>query len=333
MLAVAILAAVTGPHLANLAAASTAACTAHGDCASAIAGLLAHDAKLRLWLGAVVLIAPCVVGVFWGAPLVARELETGTHRLAWTQSVTRGRWMWAKLAVVGTASVAVVGLLSLTVTLWAHPLDRVDTTLWTYFDQRDIVPPAYAAFAFALGVTAGVLIRRTVPAMAATLVGYVGARLAMTYVIRPALISPEHTTAPLRAASGLGFTTGPGGGPLTFVASAPSIPNAWVYSTSLADRTGHTVATHVLQRFLQIHCPTLPQPPGAVASGARRVVGNPDVAFNACVSRLAANFHLLVSAQPASRYWPFQWYETGIFLAAAAALAVFSHWWTRHRLA
>ena len=68
---------------------------------------------------------PPLLGIFWGAPLVARELEAGTHRLVWTQSVTRTRWLAVKLGVIGLAGMAVTGLVSLMVTWWAHPLDRV----------------------------------------------------------------------------------------------------------------------------------------------------------------------------------------------------------------
>jgi hypothetical protein len=58
-----------------------------------------------------------LVGALWGAPLIAAELSAGTHRLAWTQSVTRTRWLLSKLLVAGGATVAVIGLLSLMVTL------------------------------------------------------------------------------------------------------------------------------------------------------------------------------------------------------------------------
>jgi hypothetical protein len=76
------------------------------------------------------------------------------------------------------------------------------------FDQRGIVTIGYAAFAFVLGVTAGVLIRRTLPAMA-TLGAFVAARLAMTYWVRPHLIAPDHTRMALRSAADLSFEPGP----------------------------------------------------------------------------------------------------------------------------
>ena len=63
-------------------------------------------------------------------------------------------------------------------------------SLYTTFDQRGIVPIGYAAFAFALGVLAGVLIRRVVPAMATTLVGFVAIRLLFDHFVRPKLITP-----------------------------------------------------------------------------------------------------------------------------------------------
>ncbi len=130
----------------------------------------------------VLLVLPALIGVFWGAPLVARELETGTFRLAWTQGVTRQRWLAVKLTLAGLASMAVAGLLSLILTWWFSPIDRVQLNQLTpaMFGVRGITPIGYAAFAFALGVTAGAFIRRTIPAMAATIVVFTGVRLAFT---------------------------------------------------------------------------------------------------------------------------------------------------------
>jgi hypothetical protein len=132
----------------------------------------------------IVLVIPALIGLFWGAPLAARELETGAFRLAWTQSVTRGRWLAVKLALVGLCSVAVAGLLSLMVTWWSSPLDRTYASQFIAFSERGIAPIGYAAFGFVLGVTVGLLIRRTVPAMAATVIPYIGARAAVT-ALRP----------------------------------------------------------------------------------------------------------------------------------------------------
>jgi hypothetical protein len=190
LVAVAIVAAITGLHLVNLYDTNVATCAAHGDCSAATTALLRNDTSLRTWLDVLVVVVPGIMGIFWGAPLVAREIEAGTFRLAWTQSVTRTRWLAVKLGVIGLAGMAVAGLLSLIVTSWCSPLDRVNMNQFGSFDQRDIVPIGYAAFAFALGVTAGILIRRTLPAMATTLVAFVTARLALIHWIRSRLIAP-----------------------------------------------------------------------------------------------------------------------------------------------
>jgi ABC-type transport system involved in multi-copper enzyme maturation permease subunit len=82
------------------------------------------DSTLRLWLSVLVVVVPCILGVFWGAPLVARELESGSFRLAWTQDVSRVRWLTARLAVSRLAAMAVAGLASWLVTWWASPCDQ-----------------------------------------------------------------------------------------------------------------------------------------------------------------------------------------------------------------
>lgn len=85
---VAVALAVTGPHLVSLYNASVATCAARGDCPAASIAFLRNGGTLRTWLGVLTVVLPGVIGIFWGAPLVARELEAGTFRLAWTQSVT-----------------------------------------------------------------------------------------------------------------------------------------------------------------------------------------------------------------------------------------------------
>ena len=279
------------------------------------------------------MVIPGIIGIFWGAPLVARELETGTFRLAWTQSVTRTRWLAVKLGVVGVASMAVAGLLSLLVTWWASPLDRAGMDAFKTFDQRDIVPIGYAAFAFALGVTAGILIRRTLPAMAATLAAFVGARLAMTHWIRPSLIAPAHLTMALDPTT-MGYGSGSTPGPATLIPNPPNLPNAWLYSTRIVDSAGHALTP----LYLASACPNVGGP--GQAGGSPPVSGNStkDVpaaaqqALHHCVTRIGGTFHEIVTYQPANRYWTYQWYELAIFLAAAVILTGACFWWTRRHL-
>ncbi|HEX3839858.1 MAG TPA: hypothetical protein VHU85_03595 [Acidimicrobiales bacterium] len=329
---VAVLLAVTGPHLVHLYDSTVATCQAHGDCSTVTNAFLANDSTLRTWLNILLIVIPGLIGIFWGAPLVAREIETGTYRLAWTQSVTRTRWLAVKLGAIGLATMAVAGLLSLMVTWWSSPLDRAHVDPFGTFDQRDIVVIGYAAFAFALGVTAGLLIRRTVPAMATTLVGFAAVRVAFTFWVRPHLMTPvTHTLALDPANMGYGSSNG---GPATLQPNPPDIPNAWVYSTQIVDKAGHALTPS----FLASTCPQLsvPGPAGGgpslrgashlpVPSGAQQVLQD-------CVTKVGATFHEAVVYQPGSRYWAFQGYELAIYLGAALILGGVCFWWLRRRI-
>jgi ABC-type transport system involved in multi-copper enzyme maturation permease subunit len=114
-------------------------------------------------------IAPLLIGIFWGAPLLARELERGTHRLAWTQSVTRQRWLLSKLGGLSLV-VTVAGLaLGLMVSAWvaANDADRFgDAAL---FGGSGVAVGAWWLFAFLLGSAAGGMLRRLLPTLALTI--------------------------------------------------------------------------------------------------------------------------------------------------------------------
>ena len=215
------------------------------------------------------------------------------------------------------------------VTWWSAPMDQANANRFSagLFGERNITPLGYAAFAFALGVTFGVLIRRALPAMAATIGVFLGVRLAFTYLVRQHLIAPRHLTTTLSAVTqGFGNSNG---GPDSLFLGAPNLPNAWIYSTRAVDASGHAPTPQVLSSA----CPQLAQPSGppGLPSGARQVQASASAhdALQTCVTKLSATYHGVVTYQPASRYWLFQCYETGIFLAAALALAGFCIYWLR----
>lgn len=190
LLVAAVVLVLSGPHLAHLYHVDVSSCRGQGDCSSVISTFLRTDRPVQELVNALAMVTPGIVGVFWGAPLVARELESGTYRLAWSQSVTRARWLTAKLGVVGLAGMLTAGLFSLAATWWSSPLDRANMTRYVSFDQRDIVPVGYAALAFVLGVAIGVVVRRAIPAMAASLAGFVFVRLSFAHWARPYLVKP-----------------------------------------------------------------------------------------------------------------------------------------------
>lgn len=179
---------VTGPGLADEYSTGIAACGS--DCGDFVKAFFTDHQGEFLAVTAVALVLPALIGLFLGAPLITRELESGTHRLVWTQSVTRTRWLAVKLGLVGAAAVAAAGLGSLGVDWWSGPIDksagddfaRMEPLL---FAARGIVPIGYAAFAFAVGATVGLLIRRTLPAMAATLAVFLVVQIAMPTLVRP----------------------------------------------------------------------------------------------------------------------------------------------------
>jgi hypothetical protein len=334
LIVIAVVTALTGPHLVHLYDTTVATCGTHGDCSTATTVFLANDSSLHTWLGILVVVVPGMIGFFWGAPLVARELEAGTHRLVWTQSVTRTRWLAVKFAVICLAGMILAGVLSLLVSWWASPLDRAKGTLYSTFDQRDIVPIGYAVFALALGVTAGLLIRRTVPAMAATLVAFVATVLAVAHWIRPHLIAPMTQVFGLNpATTGFGSANG---GPFTLIPNLPNLPNSWIYSAQFVDKAGHGLsASYVASACRALVVGAQAVGGGPAAAGHVSKVPTPAGAqaqLQACFAKVGATFHQVVTYQPSSRYWTFQCYELGIYLGAALVLVGICTWWIRHRL-
>jgi hypothetical protein len=313
---IAVLFAVSGVRLAHIydhAANSGSACPTVGPCIQNVINVGILDQLLRL-VGTALVAVPALIGAFWGAPLISREYEQGTHRLVWAQSVTRTRWLAVKLALVGSAGVAATGLLSLMVTWWSRPIDRANPNQYgaALFGERNITPLGYAAFAIALGVTIGFLIRRTLPAMATTVGVFFGVRIAFTSVVRQHLLPPEHITQPLRTVV-QGFAQ-KNNGPIK-LSTGIDIPNAWVYSTRVVDGSGHPLTGAVVTNS----CPDLLRPFSGQAT------------LQACATKLGATYHGIITYQPASRYWPMQWCETGSFLAAALVLAAFCFYRIRRR--
>jgi hypothetical protein len=311
--AFAILLAATGPHLAALYAASGIGSCHGGSCgqlASTFLSQLEAPYPLLYLLGVVViLLVPAVIGIFWGAPLVAREFETGTDQLAWTQSVTRTRWLAVKLALTGLAAMAVTEGLSLMQAWWAAPIGRavgrggtgtgIAKDRWSslVFPTHGITPLGYAAFAFALGVTAGALIRRTVPAMAVTLAIFAALQLAMPLWIRPNLFTPHHTTTTTTGRD-ISFDNDPQGNFRLTTGSLPGQPGAWILSSGAVNAAGNPVGT---------------------APACKQAVQSSESSGLDCLA--SHGIREAITYQPASRYWRFQWTETAIYLALALALA------------
>jgi ABC-type transport system involved in multi-copper enzyme maturation permease subunit len=329
LVAVALFCALTGPHLFHMYDALKT-CKKKGDCQSITHSVLNGYNKFFPFVQSLSLIFPVLVGMFWGAPLVARELEAGTYRLAWTQGVTRKRWLLTKLAVVGAASMLAAGLMSLTLTWWASPLDTLNASRFSsvVFDTSYITPIGYAAFAFALGVTAGVLWRRTVPAMATTIAVFIAVRIPFFRFVRPHLLAPVTRIVSLKNRGNMGFERTPNG--VSFVVGEKNIPNALGFSTSVVNKHGGGVT----QQWLRDNCRSLLQLGSPNTSkGVKVTTGIRPKAFTECIDKIATTFHEVLLYQPANRFWTFQWIEMAIYIVAAVLLGALSYWWVRRRIA
>jgi hypothetical protein len=318
LFAIALILVVTGPHLAGLYAASAITGCHGGTCASAANTFLSRLAVTspypivyELGIG-LILAAPAVIGIFWGAPLIARELENRTFALAWTQSITRNRWLVVKLALTGLAAMAVTEVLSLIYAWWADPIAKAiglggsaavfssGRLSLVIFASSGITPLGYAAFGFALGTATGALIRRAVPAMAVTLVIFAAAQVAMPLWIRPHLIPADRTVA-----GGPSFveTAAVSLGNLT-ATQVPGQPGAWIIASGAINTAGQPVST--------VPALCVPPPPAKPPNPGQ------------CMA--SRGIREAITYQPVSRYWPFQWIETGIFLTIALALAGICFW-------
>ncbi|MET8407674.1 ABC transporter permease [Streptomyces sp. NPDC005195] len=149
--------------------AELARCAHHGDCH--FTAVLSYGDTMR-WTGLALCFSFCAVAAWAGASLIARELESGTAQLAWTQSVTPVRWLTAKLAVPALA-LALGGavLVPLFRWSWSNNPDRLDDG-WSGFSTFVALGPAtvaYALCALAVGALAGLLLGRALPALGVTL--------------------------------------------------------------------------------------------------------------------------------------------------------------------
>jgi ABC-2 family transporter protein len=169
-------------------------------------------------------ILPGLLGVFIGAPLVAREIEDGTWRLAWSQGITRSTWMRGQVA--GTVAIIALSaaIFTAVLTWWLVPVDYVNGRFVNNgYDFYGVIPLAWALLAFAAGVLAGTLTRRVVPAMAATFLGYLAERIPVEYLWRPRYL-------PAVKLWGVGPTD-----------SDPLSANAWVFGQDMVAPHSHTV--------------------------------------------------------------------------------------------
>jgi hypothetical protein len=265
---------ITGSHLTD----TLNSCRARSACS--LGGLFQNYNAMNIIVDVTVL-APLMVGLFWGATFIGRELETGTAALVWTQSVPKRTWIRNKLFTLFGLAALAGGAVSGLVTWWSKVHNTVVESRFAglQFDIQGVVPIAYTIFAAALGLVASVLWRRTLPAMATTVGAFIGVRLLIELVARPHYMTPA----------------------VNFAAFGPP-PSIEFGSLTISQ----DVALHG-----QVLSGPIRLPESCAAFGTREQT-------SACMHGLGYQFR--TSYQPANRYWQFQWIETGIFVALAAIL-------------
>jgi hypothetical protein len=261
-------------------------------------------------------IVPALIGAFAGASVLARELETGTFRFAWTQGFGRWRWALAKLTALA-AVLAAAGYAFSVVLSWAYqPYTGADNqNLGLYgdsplvgtFSLREVTFPAWTLAAFAIAALLGMLIRRVVPAIVATLAVYAGLAIATAALLR------EHYLAPL-------------------VTTSQNLPGtAWIIGQWWTKDGRFAFAGNPPDNLVNQFCNFAQSGPagkGGAAGGGPSSPGNP---LAQCLG--PHGYTLWTSYQPATRFWPFQWIEGGWLLVLSALLIAATIWLVQRRAA
>ena len=246
--------------------------------------------------GLLLALAPALLGAFVGAPVLAREMETGTFRYAWTQGFGRWRWTLGKLVPLAVAVTAAAGAFSVLLSWYYQPyfatgnqalgLPEMTPFFPGVFDLRGVGLAAWTLATFAIGVLAGMGIRRVVPAIVATLAAYAALAFAAAEFLR------QHYLSPL-------------------VTSSPNVPgSAWIMSQWWTKGGKFAFAGGPPDSLVSRFCSALPSGPG----GFKPTEGS----FAQCLAQ--HGYTQWTSYQPASRFWPFQWIESGWLFALSALL-------------
>lgn len=252
-----------------------------------------------LFLGAFL---PALVGTFVGAPLLAREFEHGTWRLVFSQSVSRTRWLLTKLALVGSGVIVLAVAFATLFTWWRVPLDEIGGRLRaTAFIIAAPSLTASALFAFAAGVFAGALLRRTIVAMAATLATFLAIRLPLEEYARPHYQTPLVRITDPQLGPDIGWRQ----------------DTDWIVHNGWVNGAGHQLSD------------------SEEAAIIRQVYGGSDALYSsdARVESFMLDHGLrhYTEYHPDSSFWTFQAIESAWFLGLAAVLLTAAIWMVRRR--
>ncbi len=259
-------------------------------------------------------LVPVVIGMFAGAPLLAREYADGTSHFAWVQGAGRTRQVLTKILLIGLAVLVAAAIIGWLVQWSAGPVvaRSLDFDRWhpALFNSSPLTLAALAGLFFAVGLLAGVVIRRPVPAMAVT------AAAAITFLIASYNrlhywllgLGLRQTADPaLGQRASVGISTGHGSLVNLHEAARPRVPGpigSWLDQGWYTGPDGRQLSQAAAGR-LQYHA--------------------------GLMARRHDNFW--VSYQPRGRYLLFQSAQGGAELLVAILLGVLAVWLIRRRRA
>jgi len=243
-----------------------------------------------------------------GVPLAAaallaiptlQELERGTHRLAWTQSISRRRWSLSRLGFAAGIATLVAAVWVAAAIGWRSSILRGPERNFAQstFELSPAVLVGYALFAVALALAAAVVVRRLIPVLALLAVGFIGTRVFTTFVLRPRYRHPiEETVA---AANDTG--------PFT------PLEDRWVLDESFLASTGERISWERVNQLCAV----------------RADDQNFEASFQQCLVDNDLRYYR--AYHPIDRFDQFQLIEAAIYLGLAAALFALAYWWLTRR--
>ena len=253
---------------------------------------------------------PILVGLFLGSPLIAREYEEGTNKLAWTQSVSRRKWLTVKLLWAISFALIYGILLALLVTWWSRTLNTLNDFRFIqgHFETQGLMPVAYTVFFTAIGFMTGTWFRKTMIGFAVTFGIFVLCMASFANWIRPHYMTPATVTSSM----------GPG-------AINERIPiGAWVLNRDIVDKNGKVFNSFDIKN-MPAQCQQLTLdikvPNGSHVAKVKAAGGDP---VDDCLNN--AGFHQMARYQPSYRYWDFQRIEAGIYLGMTAVAVGITYW-------
>ncbi|MFI2260931.1 transporter [Streptomyces tubercidicus] len=263
-------------------------------CSRSATGMpLTLDIEPLQYLGALNIVLPVIIGVFWGAPLLGRDRELGTHRLVLVQGASRGQWFASRFALAAATTIALSGLLAGVFAWWWQPAaDRSYGLFWYETTALSGSGPrvvAAALFGLAAGTLLGLLARRVLAAMGLTLLATGAMSLLLLWMHWARLLVPPHTYV----------SAG--------IAPKPLMGEKWSTGT-------YGLITGSGRHDDVMNC--------AFPSGAQ---------LKECMTAhgYVARFY---KANPAGDYWTFQWTDTAILGGLAVVLTVATVLLLRRRL-